>query len=200
MINFKTKISYLFLAVLLTTACNTPIPEEIQEATANLPDIIDFNYHIKPILSDRCYKCHGPDANQRQADFRLDIEEDAYSKTNGENSQASKNLTAGNLNKSEIFHRIISSDSEYMMPPPDANLALNDEEKALITKWIEQGAAYKPHWSFVAPQKEALPTVQNKDWAQQDFDYFTSEACRKILTEEGIQLVTWGDLKKLIKN
>ncbi len=172
MINFKTKVSCLFLAVVLTTACNTSIPEEIQQASTNLPDKIDFNYHIKPILSDRCYKCHGPDANQRQADYRLDIADKAYGKTNGENSQASKNLTAGNLNKSEIFHRIISDDAEYMMPPPDANLALNAEEKALITKWIEQGAAYKPHWSFVAPQKEVLPAVQNKDWAQQDFDYF----------------------------
>jgi len=170
------KIQSKYLSILISgiviSACSTPIPDEIKKVTANLPDKIDFNYHIKPILSDRCYKCHGPDANQRQANYRLDIEKDAFTSTHGEYSQASTNLTPGNLRKSEVFNRLISSDPEYMMPPPDANLALNTAEKALIIKWIEQGAEYKTHWSFVAPQKEALSTIKNKDWPQQDFDYF----------------------------
>ena len=167
---------FLYIGGLIgIVACSTPIPEEIQQAAVNLPEKIDFNYHIKPILSDRCFKCHGPDANQRQADLRLDIAAAAFGKTNGENSQAAKNLTAKSLNRSEVFHRIISDDPEYMMPPPDANLALTESEKALLIKWIEQGAAYKPHWSFERPQKESLPTIKNEAWAQQDLDFFIAD-------------------------
>ena len=162
----------LVLANIFILACSTPMPEDIKKAAINLPQKIDFNYHIKPILSDRCYKCHGPDANQRQADFRLDIAEQAFTKTTGEHSQASYNLAGGKLGKSEVFHRIISDDPEYMMPPPDANLSLTIEEKALISKWIEQGAEYKPHWSFVKPQKEALPKIKKEIWPKQDLDYF----------------------------
>ena len=164
---------------LLLNGCSPPIPEEIKQASVHLPEKVDFNYHIKPILSDRCYKCHGPDANQRQADYRLDVAETAFTKTKGEHSQATKNLTAGKLSQSEVFHRIISNDGEYRMPPPAANLSLSTEEKALIIKWIEQGAEYKPHWSFVKPQKEALPTVKNQDWVQQDLDYFILDKIEK---------------------
>lgn len=158
--------------VLCFGACTTSIPEEIKQAAIDLPDQVDFNYHIKPILSDRCYKCHGPDANQRQADYRLDIAAGAFATTNGEHSQAAYNLSANNLSKSEIFHRITSNEEEYMMPPPDANLSLTPREKALIIRWIEQGATYKPHWSFVAPKKEVLPKVKKETWAKQPIDYF----------------------------
>ena len=160
------------ILVLFFGACTTSIPEEIKQAAIDLPDQVDFNYHIKPILSDRCYKCHGPDANQRQADYRLDIAAGAFATTNGEHSQAAYNLSANNLSKSEIFHRITSEEEEYMMPPPDANLSLTPREKALIIRWIEQGAVYKPHWSFVAPKKEALPKVKKEAWAKQPLDHF----------------------------
>ena len=151
----RYSIQKLLLALLIIgiTCCKAPIPEEIALASKSLPETIDFNYHIKPILSDRCFKCHGPDANQRQADLRLDLSEDAFSKTTGENSQSRFNLKAKNLKQSEVYHRIISTDPEYMMPPPTSNLALNTQEKAMIAKWIEQGAEFKPHWAFVAPVK-----------------------------------------------
>ncbi|MFK7982426.1 MAG: c-type cytochrome domain-containing protein, partial [Saprospiraceae bacterium] len=143
------KLSTIIIIVIgiFWVSCQTNIPEEIQLTSTDLPDQVDFNYHIKPILSDRCYKCHGPDANQRQAGFRIDLAEGAFSKTNGEDSQATYNLSAGNLSKSEVFHRLISEEAEYMMPPPEANLALTPREKALLIRWIEQGANYKPHWS-----------------------------------------------------
>ena len=162
----------LIVWILFLGACQPNLPEEIQEASLDLPAQINFNYHIKPILSDRCYKCHGPDANQRQADFRIDMAESAFSKTNGEQSQVAYNLLAKNLSKSEVFHRIISEDAEYVMPPPEANLSLTTREKALIIRWIEQGAVYKPHWSFVPPLKETLPIVKDKSWPQQPLDYF----------------------------
>ena len=158
--------------MLFLSACKPTIPEGIKQASLDLPAQVDFNYHIKPILSDRCYKCHGPDANQRQADYRIDLATAAFGKTNGAHSQVTHNLKANNLAKSEVFHRIIADDGEYMMPPPDANLSLSTREKALIIRWIEQGATYKPHWSFVPPQKESLPIVKNKNWPQQPLDYF----------------------------
>ncbi|MEM1119431.1 MAG: DUF1553 domain-containing protein, partial [Bacteroidota bacterium] len=165
----------LLIGITLFAACGSPLPEALQKVAADLPEKVDFNYHIKPILSDRCYKCHGPDANQRQADYRMDMAETAFRETWGENSQASTNLTAGNLGKSEVFHRIISDEAEYMMPPPESNLNLTNREKALIARWIEQGAEYKPHWSFVPPKKEALPTVETENWAQQPLDHFILE-------------------------
>ncbi|MEM6317674.1 MAG: DUF1553 domain-containing protein [Bacteroidota bacterium] len=162
----------VFFVSLFFLACGPEIPEEIVAVQQDLPEVVDYNYHIKPILSDRCFICHGPDANQRQADYRLDLAETAFAKTNGENSIASTNLVANSLGKSEVFHRIISDEVEYMMPPPEVNLQLSAIEKALIAKWIEQGAVYKPHWSFVPPKKEALPKVRNQDWAEQPLDYF----------------------------
>ena len=151
------------------------VPEDIEKQLADLPETIDYNYHIKPLLSDRCFKCHGPDANQRQGELRLDIADNAFAKTIGENSKGSHILSEKSLRNSEVFHRIVSEDAEYMMPPPTSNLALSSREKAMITKWIEQGAAYKPHWSFEQPKKAALPTVENTTWPQQDLDYFILE-------------------------
>ncbi len=168
----KFPIFIVGVLLLSLAACSTSLPETIQQASIDLPEQVDFNYHIKPILSDRCYKCHGPDANQRQADYRIDLAEGAFSTTNGEHSQTTYNLSANNLSKSEVFHRLISDDEEYMMPPPAANLALSNREKALIIRWIEQGAEYKQHWSFVPPKKEALPKVKNETWAKQPLDYF----------------------------
>jgi len=185
----------LIIGILFYGACSTNIPEEVEQASTNLPDRVDFNYHIKPILSDRCYKCHGPDANQRQADYRIDLAETAFSTTKGENSQAAYNLSAGNLSKSEVFHRITAHDGEYVMPPPVANLSLSNREKALITRWIEQGAVYKPHWSFVPPQKKDLPIVKAKDWPQQSLDYFI---LNKIETN-GLTAATKADKTTLLR-
>ena len=173
----KNRLLYFHLFVcsiffLLLSSCGDPTPEEIRSVSLNLPEKVDFNYHIKPILSDRCFKCHGPDANQRKGELRLDDAEDAFAATIGQGSIAKLVLSAGNLQKSEVFHRIISEDADYMMPPPESNLSLTNEEKALIARWIKQGAEYKPHWSFVSPQKESLPKVKNEGWVQQPLDYF----------------------------
>ena len=153
-------------------SCEGDLPAEYADLANQLPEEVDFNYHIKPIISDRCFKCHGPDANQRKGELRLDLEEEVYAKTKGSASKASHILSPGNLNNSEVYQRIISTDHNYMMPTPESNLNLTRLEKAMIAKWIKQGAAYKPHWSFVKPEKADLPKVKSKDWPQQPFDHF----------------------------
>ncbi len=150
-----------FLTLLLLAGCGQQVPEEISLVYNDLPAIVDFNFHVKPILSDRCYKCHGPDDNAREADFRLDIEEKAFAKLKESGGHA---FVKGNIGKSVAWKRITSEDQEFHMPPPESNLSLSAKEKALITKWIEQGAEWKPHWSFIAPQRAEIPKDLPADW------------------------------------
>lgn len=131
---------------------------------------IDYNLHIRPILSDKCFKCHGPDANKRKAGLRLDIADSAYAalkKTPGAHA-----IIPGNPMQSEVFLRISTQDTSELMPPPASNLALSATEISLIEKWIKQGAKYKPHWAFIVPQPQKMPEVKNKDWAKNEIDFF----------------------------
>jgi len=139
------------------------------ELEASLPEEIDFNLHIKPILSDRCFACHGPDENKREAGLRLDFEEFALAAFGEENNYA---IIPGNPHKSTVYSRIVSSGPEFMMPPPTSNLALSETEIALITKWIEQGAVYKPHWSFIIPHKPEVPTSNIAKGGFNEIDHF----------------------------
>lgn len=151
------------------------------EKVESLPEQVDFNYHIKPILSDRCFACHGPDENARSTDFRLDTEEGAFAAL--VESKGERAIVAGDPHNSEIFRRIISEDPEYMMPPPESNLSLTEREVALITKWIEQGAAWKKHWSFIPLEKQNMPKVKNKAWPKNEIDRFVLAG----LEQEGLQ-------------
>lgn len=140
------------------------------EISAQLPKVIDFNYHVKPILSDRCFACHGPDEQKVEADLRLDQAESAF-KPLGENQDRFA-LVPGKPFQSELFNRISSHDPEYQMPPPESNLDLSMFEIAILTRWIEQGAEYKAHWSFLPPQKIEPPAVANEEWIRNDIDRF----------------------------
>ena len=150
-------------------------PDEIE---ASLPTEIDFNFHIKPILSDRCFACHGPDENKREAGLRLDLEEFALAAFGEENNNYA--LVPGHPHKSAVYKRIISSDPELVMPPPTSNLALSETEIALITKWIEQGAAFKPHWSFIIPEKPEVPSIEKEGWAQNEIDHFVYDKLSQV--------------------
>ncbi len=167
-------LSALLIAGNLLTGCSgTDKPEAIVEAEKKLleggiPQKVDFNYHIKPILSDRCFACHGPDENKIEGGLRLDIEEKALA----ELESGSHAIVPGKLGKSALYHRIISEDAEEMMPPPESNLKLTDHEKALLIRWIEQGAEYKPHWSFIPPKKPEIPEVKNTARINNPIDNF----------------------------
>ncbi|HEX4373683.1 MAG TPA: c-type cytochrome domain-containing protein, partial [Puia sp.] len=121
-----------------------------KESSDALPDVVSYNFNIRPILSDKCFKCHGPDANKRQAHLRLDIGDSAYAAL--KETKGAFAIVPGKPGQSELWKRISSSDLTYMMPPPDAHLGmLNDHEKKLFEKWIEQGGKYEKHWAFVVP-------------------------------------------------
>ncbi|MDO1451179.1 DUF1553 domain-containing protein [Rhodocytophaga aerolata] len=162
MARHSTWFIVLVFAVLLSYGCQqVTLPEEIAQAANKVPDKVDFNLHIKPILSDRCFACHGPDKNTREADLRLDIAEGAFAALSSGNGKA---VVPGSLHKSELVRRILSEDPEEQMPPASSNMVLTPEEKATLIKWIDQGAEYKPHWAFIAPEKPEVPEVKNKTW------------------------------------
>ncbi len=156
------KIHSILLAIAILTlfvGCGYQLPEDVAAAYNDLPETVDFNFHVKPILSDRCYKCHGPDDNARKAEFRVDLEEVAFSKLKKEGGYA---FVPGKVGKSVAWRRIISDDPDFHMPPPESNLSLTAKEKALITKWIEQGAEWKEHWAFIPPEKPEIPQLEGK--------------------------------------
>ena len=140
------------------------------DQTATIPDQIDYNFHIRPILSDKCFACHGPDANQRKEDLRLDVAEGAYAALKDYADRYA--IVPGDPHNSEVFRRITAEDSTEMMPPPESNLRLTSHEVKLIEKWIEKGAEYKPHWAFVPPAKPELPAIKDPSWVSNEIDYF----------------------------
>ena len=162
------------LAVCGLAACGTrsDIPAAV---LAELPATIDYNFHVKPILSDRCYACHGPDANTREAGLRLDEEAGAFAAL--ESGQAA--LVAGKPHRSELVNRIYHDDPELLMPPPESNLALTEREKATLVRWIEQGAAYKKHWSFLAPEEPRVPKVDQREWVKNPIDNYVLASLEK---------------------
>lgn len=123
---------------------------------------IDFQRDIRPILSDRCIACHGPDEEHRKAKLRLDIESEAKMEA----------IVAGNAEASEVFLRIISDDPDDVMPPPKMGKGLNAEETELIRRWINEGANYEAHWAFQAPVRPELPEVRQSDWVRNPIDTF----------------------------
>jgi hypothetical protein len=113
---------------------------------------LTYNKDIRPILSDKCFQCHGPDSAKRKGDLRLDIRVDAMN---------SKAILPGNPNDSEMILRIHENDPEEVMPPLDSSRQLTDTERGILTRWIEQGAEYEPHWSF-SPLPASVPLPETK--------------------------------------
>ncbi|WP_375582847.1 PSD1 and planctomycete cytochrome C domain-containing protein [Cyclobacterium xiamenense] len=146
------------------------------ETEQEIPDQVSFNFHIRPILSDNCFACHGPDANKREAGLRLDTEEGAYAALKDNPDKHA--LVPGKPGESMLFARITSEETSEMMPPPASNLKLSDYDKQLIRKWIQQGAEYQPHWAFVPPQKQDPPVNSYPGWSEHPVDRFVYEKMR----------------------
>jgi hypothetical protein len=130
---------------------------------------VDFNFQIRPILSDRCFKCHGPDEKSRKADLRLDTQDGAFAIC--DKKTGARAITPHRSDCSEVIRRITSSDPEEKMPPSKSNQRLSAEEIALIRKWIEQGAEYKQHWAFTPVRKPPVPASASK-WVRNPIDQF----------------------------
>jgi len=167
--NFFSHIVFFSLSGLFLLGCNDAHVEFSPEVEAKLPEQIDFNLHIKPILSDRCFACHGPDENKQEAGLRLDQPEAALAALKEGDGHA---IVPGDPHESALFHRITSEEADFVMPPPESNLKLSELEVATLTRWIEQGAEYKPHWSFIPPEKLEVPEVKKSDWVRNPVDNF----------------------------
>jgi hypothetical protein len=176
-----------FLTACLLSGCNQ------ESSIADSVDSVDYNLHIRPILSDRCFKCHGPDANQRKAELRLDTPEGVRAALK-DNPEAHV-IVPGKPDQSEVYLRISASDTSYQMPPPKSNLSLTKDEIALIRKWIRQGATYKTHWAFIPPKKSALPHVRDEDWCKNEIDYFVLSRLEKAKLEPNKE----ADRERLLK-
>jgi len=162
-------------------ACSDNLPESIAVASRLLPKEIDFNRHVKPILSDKCYACHGPDKANQKAGLRLDEAETAFAEL--PESPGKRAIVPRNLKGSEVFHRIISNSPETQMPPPEFKVDLTDYEKAMLIRWIKEGAEYKPHWAFTKPEKPAFPNWTAKQETSNTIDLFV----RKKLEVMGLE-------------
>lgn len=132
-------------------------------ASLHADETIQFNRDIRPILADKCFYCHGQDANKRQADLRLDDRQAAL---------AAGAFVPGDVAGSKLLERIHSTDPDTQMPPPDSNRSLSPAEKQLLERWIAAGADYETHWAFVPPQRPALPAVQHAQWVRNPIDRF----------------------------
>ncbi len=129
---------------------------------------VKFNRDVRPILSDKCYHCHGPDAAERKAKLRFDIREEALRDRDGIRA-----IVPGDVDASDAIERIFSSDKKEQMPPPKAHLDLTESEKNTLRKWVAQGAEYAPHWAFVPlPDSIPAPSVKNEVWAKNEIDRF----------------------------
>ncbi|MGK0252681.1 MAG: hypothetical protein ACI9OE_000125 [Mariniflexile sp.] len=141
-----------------------------ETVTYQLPDTIDYIFNVKPILSDRCYSCHGPDDGTREAGLRLDTKAGAYAAI-GEHLDRYA-IVPGDVESSQLIYRINNPDIEKRMPPAESNLSLTPYEKQVLTKWVEQGAIWKAHWAFVPPVKNKIPKISNSKLANNEIDYF----------------------------
>ena len=136
-----------------------------------IPQLISYNFHIRPILSDKCFKCHGPDKNKREAGLRLDMEDSAFAPL--KETKGAFAFVPFKPEESEVFKRISSTDSAYQMPLPSSHLGLlSTYEIALFKKWISQGAKYEHHWAFVKPVKLPLPSIDKDQVAINAIDNF----------------------------
>ena len=173
----------LHLAVAMTAA-------GIGVASAAEP--VTFNRDIRPILSDKCFACHGPDKAQRKTELRFDNEEGAFIDL----KSGGKAVVRGDVEKSVLFQRLTSEDDVLRMPPGYLGQdRLSDEEIDLIRRWIEQGAKWEKHWAFIAPRRETSPAVSNPDWAQVGFDKFVVARLEK----EGLKPTAEADRRALIR-
>lgn len=129
---------------------------------------VSYDQEIRPILSDKCFTCHGPDETAREAELRLDLKEGFE----GLSEMGAPIVSPGDPEESELYYRIANPDDGDRMPPDDYHLKLTDSEIDTIKRWIEGGAEWQGHWAFSAPQKPEIPAVSNHDWSVNSIDRF----------------------------
>ncbi len=160
-------------------------------STSAEADSIDYARDIRPILSDRCYSCHGPSEEGREGGLQLDSKASAL----GESESGERAIVPGDFEASELYRRILSDDVDERMPPLESNKTLSPEEIEGIKKWIEEGAAWNEHWAFVTLKRAELPPVRNQAWAKTPLDHFILAS----LEEEGLAPSAEANRETLIR-
>jgi hypothetical protein len=157
----RVRIVILGAAAWAAVTGSTVLPGSAQQdpsAAASVPDQIDFNWHVRPILADNCFQCHGPDAKNRRANMRLDVGEDAYAER-GAPARPRRPIVPGDSDASEVIRRITAANPAVRMPPQSTHKTLSPAQIDLLRAWIARGAEYKPHWAFITPARPAPPPV-----------------------------------------
>lgn len=155
---------------------------------------VSFNHEVRPIISDRCFACHGPDAHERKGDLRLDQADgvDGAYRTH----KGSTAITPGSLEESELWNRITTTDEDDVMPPPDSHKkVLSKSEQDIIKRWILKGAPYEKFWAFVPPRAPGRPVVKKDDWSEQAIDLHVLQRLEKA----GLQPSPEADKRTLIR-
>lgn len=167
----KAKLLFFWTPLFfMVVGCNNYKTEELVLAEKSIPEYIDYNFNVRPILSDKCFACHGPDEAKQEAGLRLDTREGATKELLQNPREYA--IVPGNPEKSQVFTRIMSTDTEKVMPPKDSHLILSSEEKAIIAKWIAQGAEYEEHWAFQPLKKQSVPTITDSGQIFNEIDHF----------------------------
>ena len=162
-------VCLIHISVCFAAECQAGSPEVLLKSTAaGEQEIdIDFGKHVRPILSAKCFQCHGPDENTREADLRLDDSQAAYADLGGYAA-----IIPGDPNESELVRRIESTEEYEQMPPADSGKELSPAEIAILRQWIASGGEYREHWAFVLPQRSSLPENQASAWSNNEIDQF----------------------------
>ena len=160
-------------------------------AKADPPERISFNFHIRPILSDRCYNCHGPDEENRQGGFRLDSAESAW----GEADSGMQPIVPDDAEASEVMARLTSDEPSLRMPPEETKLTVTAEEIELVRQWIDEGAEFEEHWAYLPLQAPAVPPADELAGTRNEIDAFVL----KFLKEKGLQLADPPTREQLIR-
>src|SRR4051794_29886581 len=129
------------------------------------PGQVDYDRDIRPILAENCYACHGPDANARKGDLRLDRKEDALRERSGGSA-----IVPGDLDASELIQRIVDADPDHHIPPPNSGKALTANQVETLRRWVADGAKWQGHWPFLPPRRPAVPEVTDRPWPRNPID------------------------------
>ncbi len=159
---------FVFRGVLLLTFTPMLLGAAPAVEPSNSLDIVDYNRDVRPILSDRCYACHGPDQGKRQAGLRLDRREDALAAL----ESGAWAVVPGKSNESGLIARITTEDDAQRMPPSAAGPPLKPREIDVLRRWIDQGAVWKGHWSYLSVERPRLPAVSDPAWPRNGIDHF----------------------------
>ena len=143
----------------------------VSGAVCSGQEAVEFSRDVRPILSDNCFKCHGPDAAAREAELRLDTREGLSADREG-----GPVVVPGEPDASELYLRVAGEDPDLRMPPADSGKSLTEDEIQLLRRWIEEGADWEEHWAFIPPQRPAIPEIADRGWAVNAIDHFVQAA------------------------